>query len=157
MLEIRRASREDVPLLKTLIHEMAKYEKLPASITSEALAADGFGDRPRFRALMAEWDSKPAGYALYLDYYSSFQGRGIYLEDLYARQEFRGKGVGKALFAKVAAEAVQDRAFGVMFSVLHWNQPASDFYRRLGATFLDEWKTVCLTGDALASLAQYTL
>jgi len=157
MLTIRKASREDAGVLKTLIHEMATYEKLPVSFTAEALAADGFGDHPRFRALMAEWDGQAAGYALYFDYYSSFRGRGIYLEDIYVRPEFRGKRVGKALFAKLAAEAVQEKAFGIMFSVLHWNQPAIDFYRRLNATFLDEWKSVCLMGEALESLAQYTL
>ena len=77
MLSIRSAVRDDVALLKTLIHEFAEFERLPARITAEALVGDGFGVEPKFRVLIAEWDQHPAGYALFFDYYSSFRGLGI--------------------------------------------------------------------------------
>jgi GNAT superfamily N-acetyltransferase len=154
MLSIRPAVAEDVPLLKTLIHEFAAYERLEAFITEEQLLRDGFGPQPKFRILLAQWDQEPAGYALFFDYYSSFRGRGMFLEDLFVRPQFRGKGVGKALLAQVAAAATRENCFGVMFNVLDWNRSAIDFYRALSATFLDDWKTVCLRGDAMRAVAE---
>ena len=94
---------------------------------------------------MAEWDGQPAGYALFFDYYSSFEGRaGLFLEDLYVRDQYRGKGIGKALLARIASVARQQNCFGVRWQVLDWNTPAIEFYKSLGATFLDDWKTVSL-------------
>ena len=154
MLSIRPAVAEDVALLKTLIHEFAEYERLQAFITEKQLLDDGFGPHPIFRILLAEWEQQPAGYALFFDYYSSFRGRGLFLEDLFVRQQFRGKGVGKALLARVAAFAEKHHSFGVMFNVLDWNRSAIEFYQSLGATFLDEWKTVCLTGSAMEAVAK---
>jgi GNAT superfamily N-acetyltransferase len=154
MLSIRPAQPGDVPLLNTMIRQFAAFERLPVTVNEEGLMRDGFGPRPRFRALIAEWDSKPAGYALFFDYYSSFEGRaGLFLEDIYVGDQFRGKGIGKALLARVAARARKEDCFGVRWQVLDWNTPAIDFYRNLGATFLDEWKTVSLEGDALSRLA----
>jgi GNAT superfamily N-acetyltransferase len=154
MLSIRPGNASDVPVLKTLIHEFARFERLPASATEENLLADGFGESPKFRVLMAEWDGEPAGYAFFFDYYSSFEGRaGLFLEDIYVRDQYRGKGIGKALLAVVASAAAQQNCFGVRWQVLDWNTPAIDFYRNLGATFLDDWKTISLDGDALARLA----
>lgn len=154
MLSIRSAVASDVSLLKTLIHEFAEFYKFPVSITEEQLLRDGFGSRPKFRVLIAEWAGEPAGYALFFDYYSSFHGRALFLEDLFVRSEFRSKGVGKALFAHVAAIAEKDVDCGVIFNVLNWNRPAIEFYQRLGATFWDDWKTVCLQGAALLALAK---
>jgi GNAT superfamily N-acetyltransferase len=154
MLSIRPAVATDAPLLRTMIHEFAEFEHDRASITEEALVRDGFGPRPRFRALMAEWDSQPAGYALFFDYYSSFRGPGLFLEDIYVRSQFRGKRIGRALFAQIASMARKDDCFGVMFNVLDWNQPAIDFYKKLHTTFCDEWKVLCLEGTALHALAK---
>jgi GNAT superfamily N-acetyltransferase len=154
MLAIRPAVAEDVPLLKTLIYEFAGYERLEAFITEEQLLRDGFGPQPKFRILLAEWEHQPAGYALFFDYYSSFRGRGMFLEDLFGRPQFRGKGTGKALLARLAAAASKENCFGIMFNVLDWNRSAIDFYRALGATFLDDWKTVALRGDALRAVAE---
>ena len=154
MLSIRPAVASDAALLKTLIHEFAEFEHLSASITEEDLLRDGFGTRPKFRVLIAEWDSQPAGYALFFDYYSSFRGPGLFLEDIYVRSQFRGKNIGRALFARIASMARKDDCFGVMFNVLDWNQPAIDFYKKLNATFCDEWKVVCLEGSALQTLAK---
>lgn len=153
MLTIRFAVLDDVPLLKTMIYEFAKFERLSASITNETLARDGFGPRPRFRVLLAEWDGQAAGYALFFDYYSSFEGRMIFLEDIFVRAQFRGQAVGRALFARLAAIALEDDCHGVMFNVLDWNKAAIDFYRKLGAEFWNEWKTICLRGSAIQAIA----
>ena len=155
MLSIRPANAGDVPVLKTLIHEFAAFERLPVTVTEASLLRDGFGERPRFRVLMAEWDGQPAGYAFFFDYYSTFEGRaGLFLEDIYVREQYRGKKIGKVLLARVAAIAREENCFGVRWQVLDWNTPAIDFYRMLGAEFLDEWKTVSLQGDALERLAE---
>lgn len=154
MLSIRPANAGDMPLLTTLIHEFAAFEHLPVVVTAASLLRDGFGERAKFRVLMAEWDGQAAGYAFFFDYYSTFEGRpGIFLEDIYVRQQYRGNQIGKALLARVAAIARQEGCFAVRWQVLDWNTPAIDFYRKLGAEFLDEWKTVSLQDDALERLA----
>jgi GNAT superfamily N-acetyltransferase len=154
MLSIRPASAADVPALKTLIHEFAEFEHLPATVTEADLLRDGFGERPRFRVLMAAWDGQPAGYAFFFDYYSTFEGcAALFLEDIYVRGRYRGKGIGKALLARVAALAREENCFGVRWQVLDWNTAAIEFYRKLGAAFRDEWKTVSLQGAALRRLA----
>ncbi len=154
MLSIRHARPSDVSLLKTMIHEFAAFERLPVDVTEADLLRAGFGERPKFRALIAEWDGQPAGYALFFDYYSTFCGRpGIFIEDVYVRAHFRGKGIGKALFARVAEIAQQEDCFGLRWQVLDWNAAAIEFYRKLGATFLDEWRTLNLEGEALRRLA----
>ncbi len=154
MLSIRPAHASDVPALNTLIHEFAGFERLPVAATEAALLRDGFSGPPKFRVLLAEWDGQLAGYALFFDYYSSFEGRaGLFLEDIYVRDQYRGKGIGKALLARVASLASKHNCFGVRWQVLDWNTPAIDFYKSLGATFLDEWKTVSLDGDALEHVA----
>jgi GNAT superfamily N-acetyltransferase len=153
MLSLRHARPSDVSLLKILIHEFAAFERLPVVVTEADLLRDGFGGRPKFRALIAEWDAQPAGYALFFDYYSTFHGRpGIFVEDVYVRAHFRGNGIGKALFARVAEIALQEDCFGLRWQVLDWNTPAIEFYRKLGATFLDEWRTLNLEGEALQRL-----
>ena len=93
MLLIRPATVDDVTLLRTLIRELATFEhELEFCVIEEAdLARDGFGAYPRFRALIAEWDAQPAGYALFFGYYSTWTGRGLFLEDLFVREQFRGK------------------------------------------------------------------
>jgi GNAT superfamily N-acetyltransferase len=157
MLSIRAATVNDVALLKALIFELAEYERErdQVVITEADLVRDGFGPQPKFRALIAEWDGQAAGYALFFGSYSTWEGRpGLFLEDLFVRQTFRGKGIGTALLANVAGIAKRENCYGVRWEVLDWNQPAIDFYKRLGATFLDQWKSVLLTGDALERAAE---
>jgi GNAT superfamily N-acetyltransferase len=149
MLTVRPANPSDVSILNTLIHEMADYERLPAAITEQDLARDGFGQRPEFSALMAEWDGQPAGYAFFFYCYSTFRGRGLFLEDVFVRAQFRGKKVGEALFARVAGVAKAEDCFGVMLNVLDWNHPAIEFFGKYKVRFLNDWKTACLDGDAL--------
>jgi GNAT superfamily N-acetyltransferase len=154
MLLIRLAVRSDVHLLKTLIDEMGEYERLPVSISEETLEHDGFGPRQEFRVLIAELDNEPAGYAFFLGCYSTFRGRGLFLEDLFVRPQFRGKKVGDALLSHVAAIAREENCFGIMLNVLAWNQPAIEFFRKRGATLLEDWKTARFDGEALKILAE---
>ena len=153
MLSIRSGTANDVPLLKTFFEEFATFERLSSVVSEEQLRQDGFGARPKFRVLIEEIDALPAGYALFFDCYSSLRGHGIFLEDLFVRPAFRGKRVGRALLANVARITEDANGFGIMFNVLDWNTRAIEFYRRIGATFLDDWKTVCLTQGALHDLA----
>lgn len=156
MLTIRSATIADATLLRTMIWELADFEKEPdAVLTTEAdIARDGFGANPQFRALIAEWDGQPAGYALFFGYYSTWRGAGLYLEDLFVRHDFRGRGIGSALLARVARTAKQENCVFIKWEVLNWNQPAIDMYKALGADFMDEWRSVFLAGDGLRRLAE---
>lgn len=156
MLHIRSLKLEDVPLLRQMILELATYERLAHEVTisDEALARDGFSPNPRYRALIAEWESAPAGYAVFFPVYSTFQGPSLFLADIYVRERFRGKGIGKALMAEVAAIARREDIHTLRWEVLGWNQPAIDFYKGLGAVFLSDWKEVLLEGEHLNRLAE---
>jgi GNAT superfamily N-acetyltransferase len=155
MLSIRPAVAGDVAILNTLVHEFAEFERLPIAATEAGLLRDGFSDAPKFRVLMAEWEGEAAGYALFFGYYSSFEGRaGLFLEDIYVRDKYRGKGIGKKLLARIALIAKEQKCFGVRWQVLDWNTPAIEFYKSLGATFLDDWKTISLDGEALDRVAR---
>ena len=156
MLSIRPATIKDASLLASMILELAQYEKLDheAAVTAESIARDGFGPHPKFRAIIAELDGKPAGYAVFFEFYSTFQGRaGLFLEDLYVRPPLRKQGIGQALLNYVARIAWEEDYFCMRWEVLDWNKPAIDFYQRLGAVFLDEWKAVMLIGDPLQAAA----
>jgi GNAT superfamily N-acetyltransferase len=159
MLKIRPATKEDAGLLTILVLELAEFERLSheAIVTEEDIVRDGFGAHPKFRAVIAEWDGQVAGYALFFEFYSTFQGRtGLFLDDIFVRPEFRKQGVGKALLAHVAGIAWNEKYFCMRWEVLDWNTPAIDFYKNVGASFLDEWKSVCLIGEALQAVAEET-
>lgn len=159
MLRIRPAILDDAALLRTMIRELAEFEHELQYVTirEEDLARDGFGENPKFRALIAEWDACPAGYALFFDYFSTWVGCGLFLEDLFVRESFRGKGIGKELLAAVARIAVGEGRYGIHWEVLDWNETAVEFYKALGAEFRDQWRPVLLTGDALRQLAEKAL
>jgi len=153
---IRKATPSDVPLILDFIRALATFEREPDAVTAtEAdLLRDGFGPEPYYHCLIAEHEDKPAGFAFYFFNYSTWTGRpGLYLEDLFVNVEFRGLGIGKALLARVAAIAVEKNCPRLQWEVLDWNTPAVDFYASLGASFLDEWRNVRMTGEALAKLA----
>ena len=155
-LLIRPAGPADIPEILAFIRELADYEREPASAiaTPADLLRDGFGPEKRFHCLISEWTGQPVGFALYFYNYSTWKGHaGIYLEDLFVRPPFRGKGFGKALFCSVAAIAVAEGCSRFEWAVLDWNTPAIDFYTSLGATPLSEWTTMRLAGTPLAALA----
>ena len=156
MLSIRGAVAEDVPLLRQMIGELADYEHEPnaVKVTEEVLLRDGFGPQPRFRAVIAEWDGLPAAYAVFFGYYSTWRGPSVFLEDLFVREAFRGRGIGRSLISHVASVAKQEGCVGLRWDVLAWNERAIEFYRRLGATFMDDWRYVLIAGDAFDRLAE---
>jgi len=148
-LKIRPVEAADVPVLKSLIDQMAEYERLPSTITDHDLLADGFGVQPLFRALIAESDGAASGYALFYPCYSSFLGKAIFLEDLFVVPGVGGQSVGQALLSRVAAIAVREGFFGLVFNVLRWNEKALTFFLNAGAERLEEWAVLTLRGDAL--------
>ena len=153
MSVIRPAAPLDVPAILQMIHDLALYEKEPDAVrnTPELLTEALFGENPRVFATMAENAAgEVRGFALWFLNYSTWEGvHGIYLEDLYVRPEARGEGHGKALLQHLAATAV-DRGYArVEWSVLDWNEPSIQFYKKLGAAPMEEWSTFRLTGAAL--------
>jgi GNAT superfamily N-acetyltransferase len=156
MLTIRPATPADVPLILEFIRELADYEREPqaAVATAADLVRDGFGPEPKFRVDIAEWSGEPAGFAFYFWNYSTWQGKpGLYLEDLFVRPRYRGKGIGKALLVHLARVAVKNNCGRLVWQVLDWNTPAIEFYQSLGAETMKEWLTMRVTGEALVRLA----
>jgi GNAT superfamily N-acetyltransferase len=157
MLSIRSTTKADVPLILDFIRGLAEYERDPAAAvaTEQDLLRDGFGPQPKFWCVIAEWDGAPAGFAFYFFNYSTWQGRpGLFLEDLFVRPEFRGKGIGKALMVYLAQVAVRENCGRFVWQVLDWNKPAIEFYESLGAKLLKEWLTMRVDGEALVRLAE---
>jgi GNAT superfamily N-acetyltransferase len=155
MLSIRAATVSDVPLLLRFSREFAEFERQPDAvvINEETLTRDGFGPQPKFRSLIAEWDGQAIGYALFFGIYSTLKGPGIFLEDLFVREAFRGRGIGRALLSEVARIARQEGSYGIRWEVLDWNESAIKFYKSLGGEFFDEWRQVLLQAEALNRLA----
>ena len=155
-VRIRSAVAADVPLILQFIRELAEYEKLAHQVVATEADIRGslFGARPAAECLIAEFQGKPAGFALFFHNFSTFLGKpGIYLEDLYVKPELRGKSVGRRLLAQLAKLAVSRGCGRFEWAVLDWNAPAIGFYRNLGAQMLDDWKINRLTGEALQKLA----
>jgi GNAT superfamily N-acetyltransferase len=153
---IRTATPADVPQILAFIRALAAYEREPDAVTAteDDLLRHGFGANPFYFCLIAEQSGQPAGFALYFFNYSTWKGRpGLYLEDIFVQPEFRGIGIGKALLQRVAAVAVEMDCPRLQWEVLDWNTPAIDFYRAMGAEFLDEWRNVRVSGQALDRLA----
>jgi GNAT superfamily N-acetyltransferase len=156
---IRSATPADVPVIVSLIAELAEYEHLAhEAVADEASVHDHlFGARPYAEVLIATPDDAPgtvAGFALFFHNYSTFLGRpGIHLEDLFVRPEHRGSGLGQALLVRLAGLARERGCGRVEWSVLDWNEPSIAFYRALGAVPMDEWTVYRVTGEALDALA----
>lgn len=155
---IRPATPTDIPVIHTLIQELATYEKAPheAKATPDQLHAALFCDHPAAFAHLATDDDtgEPVGFALWFLSFSTWRGtHGIYLEDLFVRPEARGGGHGKALLKELARICVERGYQRLEWSVLNWNEPAIGFYDSLGARPQDEWTVYRLTDEPLAKLA----
>src|SRR5437763_1014865 len=154
--EIRSATESDVPVILELIRALATYERAPNDViaTEEGLAEVLFGKKPAAEVLLAFENETAVGFAIFFHNFSTWLGRpGLYLEDLFVKPEHRGKGYGRALLIHLAKIA-RNRGCGRMeWAVLDWNEPAIQFYRKLGAKRMDEWTVFRLTGDGIAKLA----
>jgi GNAT superfamily N-acetyltransferase len=157
MLNLRKATAKDIPLILSFIRELAEYEKAPnaVSCTKKDLRRDGFGSNPKFRVVIAEWSGEPAGMAFFFYNYSTWQGRpGIFIEDLFVRPQFRGKGIGRALMANLAKTAIAEKCHGIRWEVLDWNRPAIEVYQHLGSKFREGWRIMQVSGQELRELAK---
>lgn len=155
-IRLEPATAADLPMILQLIRELAEFERLLHEVTATQarLREELFGRRPRAEVVMARIGDEVAGFALYFHNFSTFLGKaGIYLEDLYVREKFRGRGCGAALLQYLARLAVERRCGRLEWSVLDWNRRAIDFYQGLGAVPMDEWTIYRVTGDALTRLA----
>jgi GNAT superfamily N-acetyltransferase len=156
-LSIEPARPQDAGLIVALVRELAEYERLldQVVLTEQDVHRDLCGPRPYAEAVIAREGAEPVGFALWFHNYSTFAGRpGLYLEDLFVRPAFRGRGYGEALLRYLARVALDRGCARFEWSVLDWNEPALAFYRKLGAVPMDEWTVQRVSGEALAALAQ---
>src|ERR1700755_3486110 len=154
-ISIRRARKSEVGLIFSLICELAEYEKLLHEVDATEVDIDAalFGDNPRLFCEIAEWNGEPVGFAVWFFNFSTFSGRaGVYLEDLFVRPAFRGKGIGKALLSYLGRLSIEHGWLRVQWTVLDWNTPSIDFYKSLGAVMIEEWRLCRISGPALAQL-----
>jgi len=156
-LHIEPATPADVPMILQLIRELAEFERLLDEVTAteEQLHEHLFGPQPKAEVIMGRLQpgGEVAGFALYFHNFSTFLARpGIYLEDLYVRQQYRGRGYGEQLLRRLAGIAIERNCGRLEWSVLDWNQRAIDFYKSLGAAPMSEWTMYRVTGSALQKL-----
>lgn len=155
-LSYRYASREDVSLILKFIKDLARYEKLENEVVAtEEILEEWLFDKEKAEVIFALENEKEIGFALFFHNFSTFLGRsGIYLEDLYVMEEYRGKGYGKCILQKLAQIAVERGCGRLEWWCLDWNQPSIDFYLSLGAEPMKDWKVYRITGETLTSLAK---
>jgi GNAT superfamily N-acetyltransferase len=156
-LELRLATEADVPTILSFIQQLADYEKLSDQVvaTEQKLRDTLFADSPYAEVVLANYQGKDVGFALFFHNYSTFLAKpGIYLEDLFVEPACRGVGVGKALITYLAKLAVERDCGRLEWSVLDWNQPAIDFYQSLGAVMLHDWRINRVTGATLTQMAE---
>ncbi len=160
---IRNGRAEDIPVIMALVRELARYEKLEHEVvaTEEDYRRFGTGPSPYFQTLIAEVPTEKGkqavGFALYFFTFSTFLGKPtLYLEDLFVKPEFRGRGIGKMLLAYLAKIALEHDCGRMEWAVLDWNTPAIEFYRKLGARPMDEWTTFRLQVPEMIKLADWT-
>lgn len=157
MINIRVAAKEDTPTILDLIHRLAEYEKEPHMVKcSEAdILRDGFGEKPLFECLIAEWDGKPVGFALFFFKWSTWTGSAcLHLEDLFVDPNHRGNKIGFTLLRELARIAIARECDRFEWDVLDWNRLAIDFYDSLGARAKDGWLTYRMDGEPLKKLAE---
>jgi GNAT superfamily N-acetyltransferase len=155
-LQIVPATSADVPVILELIRALAEFERLAGEVvaTEPGLRESLFGPTPGAEVVLARVGDEAVGFALFFHSYSTFLGRrGLYLEDLFVRPAWRGRGIGEALLRHLAGVAVGRGCGRLEWAVLDWNEQAIGFYRRLGARALDDWTVFRVAGDALVRLA----
>jgi|SRR5579885_859232 GNAT superfamily N-acetyltransferase len=156
-LSIRFATAHDAEAIVGFVHALAEYERQPEAVelTPAIVRAQMESADPPFECLIAQWEGTAAGFALFFRNYSTWRGRpGLFLEDLFVMPQYRRRGIGRALFQRLAEISTQ-RGYGRMeWAVLDWNTPAHEFYRALGATPMEQWTIWRLDGDALAQAAR---
>lgn len=152
-INIRKGKKEDLPAVLGLIRELALFEKAPDQVTNTlaAMEEDGFGDRPVYQLQVAEWNGEIVGMALYFVKYSTWKGKGLYLDDLVVTEKHRGKGIGTQLLRAYLSEAKAMGARQAHWQVLDWNMPAIDLYRKMGATIESDWLDCKLTAAQIDS------
>lgn len=155
IVSFRNAERKDVPLILQFIKELADYEKmLDEVVADEAELETWIFDKQKAEVIFAVADGKEVGFALFFHNFSTFLGRaGIYLEDLYVKPEYRGKGYGKAILKRLAEIAVERGCGRLEWWCLDWNKPSIDFYLSLGAEPMSDWTVYRIAGDTLKQLA----
>jgi len=153
---IRQANINDVSTILSFIKALAEYEDMSDQVVAtEELLKEWLFEKKKAEVLLAMEGDTPVGFALYFFNFSTFLGRaGIYLEDLFVKEEYRGKGYGKALLKELARIAVEEGCGRLEWCCLDWNQPSIDFYLSLGAIPLDDWTQYRVTGDTLKELAE---
>ena len=155
--EIRPASEADVPVIYSFIKKLAAYEKLTHEVvaTEMLLRETLFGSLRTAEVAIGYCEEKPVGFVLFFHNYSTFLGRpGLYIEDLFVDETYRRLGLGRALLLYVAQLANERRCGRLEWAVLHWNEPAINFYKKLGAVAMNEWTIYRVTGEALSKLAK---
>ena len=155
-ITIRRAEEKDAALIRHFIRQLAIYEKMEDQVVAtEELLKEWIFEKQAAEVLFAVADGQEVGFALFFHNYSTFLGRaGIYLEDLYVKPEYRGKGYGKAILKKLASIAVERGCGRLEWWCLDWNKPSIDFYRSLGAEPMDDWTVYRIAGETLTNLAE---
>ncbi|MGA8853005.1 MAG: GNAT family N-acetyltransferase [Christiangramia sp.] len=150
-INIREARKEDMSKVLELINELAVFEKEPEAVIIDEndLIKDGFGQNPAFHCFVAEANGEIEGMALVYFRYSTWKGKTVHLEDLIVREEFRGKGLGSALYTEVIKYAASEKVKRTEWVVLNWNKEAADFYRRSGADVMEDWDTVQMDEKAM--------
>ena len=154
-INIRKSKKEDMPQVLELIRELALFEKAPDEVTNtvEDMLLDGFGEQPIFKCLIAETENKIVGMAIYYTKYSTWKGKGIYLDDIVVTQTMRSKGIGKLLFDAVIKESKTSGANQLHWQVLDWNEQAINFYRKYNPNFDDEWVNCKMTKEQLSLIS----
>ena len=155
-INFRYATKTDVPLILQFIRDLAKYEKMENEVvTTEEILTEWIFDNKKAEVIFALDGEKEVGFALFFHNFSTFLGRaGLYLEDLYVKPEYRGRGYGKGLLKTLAGIALERGCGRLEWSCLDWNKPSIDFYLSLGAVPMDEWTVYRVTGDTLKTLAK---
>jgi len=150
-LNLRIAKKEDCPRLLELVNELALFEKAPeeVTVTLQEFEDAGFGEKPVWKAFVAEADGLIVGFALYYIRYSTWKGCRIYLEDLIVTESWRGKGIGKILFDQMILEARELGVSGMTWQVLDWNEPAINFYKKYESNIYGGWLNASLSKEQI--------